>query len=114
MKKLNAYAKPHKLSDVTLALHHVNGLTGISVADGRGFGRGRAKDSPHSSLEDLVDYIPHVKIEVVCHDEMVDEIVETIRQAAHTGLRGDGKIYVFACVEDAVRISTGERGETAV
>ena len=52
--------------------------------------------------------------EAAAVDELVDEIVETIRQAAHTGLRGDGKIYVLSRVEDAVRISTGERGETAV
>ena len=114
MKEIKAYIKPHKLSDVTLALHHVEGLTGMSVSDVKGFGRGRAKDSPHSVREDLVDYIPHVKIEIVCHDELVEEVVETIRQAAHTGLRGDGKIYVLSRVEDAVRISTGERGEAAV
>ena len=114
MKEIKAYIKPHKLSDVTLALHHVEGLTGMSVSDVKGYGRGRAKDSPHSVREDLVDYIPHVKIEIVCHDELVDEIVKTIRQAAHTGLRGDGKIYVHARVENAVRISTGERGEAAI
>lgn len=113
MKQVTAYIKPHKLADVTRALHHVEGLTGASALDVRGFGRGRAKDVPHRITEDLVDYVPHVKIEAVCRDAVVDEVVETIRRAAHTGLRGDGKIYV-ASIEDAVRISTGERGEAAV
>ena len=113
MKEIKAYIKPHKLSDVTLALHHVEGLTGMSVSDVRGFGRGQAKDTPHSVREDLADHIPHVRIEIVCHDALVDRIVETIRSAAHTGLRGDGKIYVTH-VHDAVRISTGERGAAAI
>ncbi|MFQ5569511.1 MAG: P-II family nitrogen regulator [Rhodothermales bacterium] len=114
MKEIKAYIKPHKLSAVTLALHKVEGLTGMSVSDVRGFGRGRAKEAPHKVREDLVDFIPHVKLEIVCHDDLVDEIVETIREAAHTGLRGDGKIYVLSTVEKAVRISTGERGLNAV
>lgn len=113
MKEIKAYIKPHKLSTVTLALHKIKGLTGMSVTDGRGFGRGRITEAPHTIQEDLIDFIPHVRIEIVCHDEMVDQIVETIREAAHTGLRGDGKIYV-AAIEEAVRISKGERGEAAV
>jgi nitrogen regulatory protein PII len=113
MKHVIAFIKPHKLSDVTLALHRVEGLTGMSAADVRGFGRGRARDMPDTFSEGAADFVPRVRIEVVCRDEIVEEVVETIRREAHTGLRGDGKIYV-APVEDAVRISTGERGEAAV
>ena len=113
MKEIKAYIKPHKLTDVTLALHHVEGLTGMSVSDVRGFGRGLAHDAPHSIREDLADYVPHVRIEIICRDALVDRVVDAIRKAANTGLRGDGKIYVTP-VDDAVRISTGERGEAAV
>jgi nitrogen regulatory protein PII len=113
MKEIKAYIKPHKLSKVTLALHKVEGLTGMSVVDVRGFGRGRGKDAPHRIVDDLVDYIPHVKIEIVCLDEMVAEIVSIIEKTAHTGLKGDGKIYISS-IKDAVRIQTGERGEMAV
>ncbi|ARA93828.1 transcriptional regulator [Rhodothermaceae bacterium RA] len=113
MKAIVAYIKPHKLESVTLALHHVEGLSGVSVVDVRGFGRGRASDAPHTIKEGLADFIPHVRLEIVCRDALVEPIVETIRREAHTGLRGDGKIFVWP-VEDAVRISTGERGEVAV
>ena len=113
MKEIKAYIKPHKLPKVTLALHKVSGLSGMSVMDVRGFGRGRAKDAPHRIVEDLVDYIPHVKIEIICSDEAVDEIVAVIEKIAHTGLKGDGKIYISR-VENAIRIQTGERGEAAV
>lgn len=112
MKEIKAYIQKRKLAPVTLALHKIEGLTGMSVTDVRGFGRGRAKDQPHRVVDDLVDYVTGVKLEIVCRDGLVDEVVRTIESAAHTGLKGDGKIYV-ADVEQAVRISTGERGEPA-
>lgn len=113
MKEIKAYIKPHKLSEVTLALHKVEGLTGLSVTKVQGFGRGRARGAPQRIVDDLVEYMPRVKLEIFCHDELVDEVVAVIAKTAYTGLRGDGKIYVTP-VETAVRISTGERGEEAV
>jgi nitrogen regulatory protein P-II 1 len=113
MKHIIAYIKPHKLSKVTLALHKIDDLTGMSVLDIRGFGRTKAKDEPHRIVEDLVDYVPHVKIELFCKDALMEKIVDTIKTVAHTGLRGDGKIYISK-VDDAIRISTGERGESAI
>lgn len=113
MKLITAYVKRLKLSQVTLALHKVEGLTGMSASDVRGFGRGRARDAPDRIVEDLVDYRPSVRLEIACADDLVERVVEAIEKAAHTGLRGDGKIYVSP-VERAVRIRTGERGEAAV
>ncbi|HOV86603.1 MAG TPA: P-II family nitrogen regulator [Syntrophobacteraceae bacterium] len=113
MKEIKAYIKPHKLSQVTLALQKIEGLTGMSISNVKGFGRGRAKTVKERITEDFIDYVQHVKIEIVCRDELVDQIVSTIEKEAHTGLRGDGKIYVSE-VTAAVRISTGERGEKAI
>ncbi|RJR51750.1 MAG: P-II family nitrogen regulator [Desulfobacteraceae bacterium] len=113
MKQVKAYIKPHRLYEVTLSLHKIDGLTGMSVTKVLGFGRGRAKEDKDKVTEGGVDMVPHLKIEIVCRDELVEEIVSAIERAAHTGLRGDGKIYVLE-VTDAVRISTGERGKRAV
>ncbi len=113
MKEVKAYIKRHKLSKVTLALQKIEGLTGISVSDIRGFGRGRARNVPEKITEDFIDYVEHMKIEIVCRNELVERVISTIEENARTGLRGDGKIYVSS-VEAAVRISTGERGESAV
>lgn len=112
MKEIKAYFKPHMLSKVTRALQKIEGLTGMSVTDVRGFGRGRAKGAPRGD-DDLLDYSLRMKIEIFCKDERVQEIVSLIEKTAHTGLRGDGKIIVTP-VEMAVRISTGERGDQAV
>ena len=112
MKEIKAYIKPHKVGAVTLALHGVEGLTGMSLTEVRGFGRSKAKNAPHRLTDDLEDYVPHVKIEIFCADELVETIVGVIQKAAHTGLRGDGKVYVLP-VETALRIQTGERGQNA-
>lgn len=113
MKEIKAYIRPHKLSEVILALHKVEGLSGMSVINAHGFGRGRAAPSPRHAEAPVMDTTPCVKIEILCRDELVEEVVSAIGESAHTGLRGDGKIYVTP-VETAVRISTGERGETVV
>ena len=113
MKQISAYIKPHMLSKVAMALHNLEGLTGLSVTKVQGFGRSRAKGAPHRIVEDLVEYVPHVKIEIFCRDELTDSIISIIQENAHTGLRGDGKIYIMS-VENAIRVSSGERGESAV
>ena len=113
MKMITAFIKPHKLMDVTTALHQVKWLSGASVSDVRGFGRGRAKEAPDKILYETLDYLPRVRLEVACEDEMVDWVVSIIEPKSHTGLRGDGKIYV-STLDQAVRISTGERGVSAI
>lgn len=112
MKMITAFIKPHKLTDVTDALHAVDGLSGGSVSDVRGFGRGRA-EAPDKVRYETLDYLPRVRIEVACPDELVEKVVSVIEAASHTGLRGDGKIYV-ATLDLAVRISTGERNQAAI
>lgn len=107
MKEIKAYIKPHKLAAVTLALRGVDGFPGMSVVDVRGFGRAVACQS------DVSDYLPHAKIEINCRDGQVKGIVSVIEKFAHTGLHGDGKIYV-SDIKTAVRISTGERGKNAI
>ena len=63
MKEIKAYIQKRKLSQVTLALQKIEGLSGMSVTKGQGFGRGRAKGMPHRIVDDLVEYVPHVKID---------------------------------------------------
>jgi len=109
MKEVKAYIKKHKLDGVIRALRKVEGLTGMSVVEscGYGLGWGGAKG------EEQIDCRPGVKVEIICRDSLVDEVLTVIEKAAHTGLKGDGKIYVSGIYE-AVRISTGERGNAAV
>ena len=113
MKKIEAFVKPRRLDAIAQALHHVKGLSGMTVTDARGFGRGRGGSETNPTPEMIHDYIETVRIEVFCDDSLVEDVLRAIELAAHTGLRGDGKIYVIP-VEESVRISTGERGQAAV
>jgi nitrogen regulatory protein PII len=113
MKQVIAFIKPHQLSRVAMGLRDIPGLTGMSIGRGQGFGRGRAKGAAHRIIEDAMAYIPHLRLEVFCSDEQLEEVVTVIASNAHTGLNGDGKIYVTEVVT-AVRISNGERGGVAV
>ncbi|OGQ94958.1 MAG: hypothetical protein A2521_13945 [Deltaproteobacteria bacterium RIFOXYD12_FULL_57_12] len=113
MKQVIAFIKPHKLSPVAMGLRDIPDLTGVSIGKGQGFGRGRARGKGHRIVEDEMAYIPNVRIEVFCSDERLEEVVACIATNAHTGLSGDGKIYVTEVV-DAVRISNSERGMFAI
>jgi nitrogen regulatory protein PII len=113
MKQVIAFIKPHQLSPVAIGLRDIPGLTGLSIGKGQGFGRGRARSAAHRIVEDQMSYIPHVRLEVFCSEDQLEEVVASIARNAHTGLTGDGKIYVMDVIE-AVRISNGERGSSAI
>ena len=112
MKKIEAVIKPFKLDEVKEALHEV-GLQGITVIEAKGFGRQKGHTELYRGAEYVVDFLPKVKIEIVCEDGVVERAVEAIVNAARTGRIGDGKIFI-SHVEDAVRIRTGERGDDAI
>ncbi|MBR5347301.1 MAG: P-II family nitrogen regulator [Deltaproteobacteria bacterium] len=112
MKKVECIIKPFKLDEVKEALGDL-GIQGITVCEVRGFGRQKGHTELYRGAEYVVDFIPKIKIELVIADELVDQVVETITEAARTGHVGDGKIFVMP-VEEAVRIRTGERGEDAL
>lgn len=78
MKEIKACIKSPKLSEETLALLKAKGLTGMSIMDGIGFGRGKAKGSPHRVVDDLIDFILNVEIGILCREELDDDIVSTI------------------------------------
>jgi nitrogen regulatory protein P-II 1 len=113
MKEIKAVLQPFVLSKVAWELQKIDGFPGMTVSKVQGFGRGRAKESPYKIVEDLINYVPKVKIEIIVNDHMVKEVVRTITECAHTGNKGDGKIFIYD-VENAVRISTGELDEPAV
>ena len=90
MKCVAAIIKPHKLSAVSLALHRCEGVSGVTAIEARGWGHGKLRAEKSRAVEQVSDFEPHVRIEVVCADGDVPTITETIHEAAHTGLSGDG------------------------
>jgi nitrogen regulatory protein P-II 2 len=112
MKLVTAVIKPFKLDDVRTALSEV-GVQGMTVTEVKGFGRQKGHTELYRGAEYVVDFLPKVKVELVIDDSMVEQSVEAITKAAHTGKIGDGKIFVVS-VDDIIRIRTGETGADAV
>jgi nitrogen regulatory protein P-II 1 len=112
MKKIEAIIKPHKLDEVKTALTQV-GVQGLTVSEVRGFGRQKGHKEQYRGAEYTVDLVPKVKIEVVVADGSLQAAVDAITKAAKTDEIGDGKVFVYA-LESAVRIRTGEKGDSAI
>ena len=112
MKKVEAVIKPFKLDDVKEALTQL-GVYGMTVTEVRGFGRQKGHTELYRGSEYTIDFLPKVKIEVVVPDELVDKVVTAIASAAKTGSIGDGKVFVLP-MSEAIRIRTGEKGESAI
>jgi nitrogen regulatory protein PII len=112
MKKIEAIIKPFKLEEVREALSEV-GASGLTVGEVKGFGRQKGHTELYRGAEYAIDFLPKVKVEVVVPDSMLEAAIEAITRSARTGKIGDGKIFVYD-VEQAIRIRTGETGESAI
>lgn len=112
MKLVTAIIKPFKLDEVREALGEI-GVSGLTVAEVKGFGRQKGHTELYRGAEYVVDFLPKIRIDVVMAATMVDAAIDAIIKAAFTGKIGDGKIFVTT-VEQAVRIRTGESGTEAL
>ena len=112
MKWLSCMIRPEKLEAVKDALDKEH-IVGMTVTDVRGFGRQKGQVEHYRGEEYTIRFIPKVKIDLVVQDEYVKKVLQIIRQTAHTGNIGDGKIFVVP-VENALRIRTGEQGSSAL
>jgi nitrogen regulatory protein P-II 1 len=112
MKKIEAIIKPFKLEEVKDALSEI-GIEGMTVTEVKGFGRQKGHTEIYRGSEYTVDFLPKIKLEIVVADGQKDAAVAAIIKAGKTGKIGDGKVFVSA-IEDAIRIRTEEKGDTAV
>ncbi|MCC7262836.1 MAG: P-II family nitrogen regulator [Candidatus Latescibacteria bacterium] len=114
MKEIKAIIQPFLVTRVVEALKQIEGLPGLTVdRDIRGFGKTQADESRYKIVDDLVEYVPKAKLEIVVPDELAEKVIQTIQTHAHTGNPGDGKIFVVE-VAEVIKIRTGERGEKAI
>jgi len=112
MKLITAIIKPFKLDDVREALSEI-GVTGVTATEVKGFGRQKGHTELYRGAEYVVDFLPKVKLEIAVAEEVVEQAVETIVNAANTGKIGDGKIFVSS-LEQVIRIRTGKTGSDAI
>jgi nitrogen regulatory protein P-II 1 len=112
VKLVVAIIKPFKLDDVKAAVQDL-GVHGLTITEAQGFGRQRGHTEVYRGAEYTIDFVPKVKLEILCEDGAEGAITDRIVESARTGRIGDGKIWVVP-VEHAVRIRTGEAGYDAL
>ena len=112
MKLVMAVIKPHKLDEVREALTEL-GVAGLTVSEVQGYGRQKGHTEIYRGAEYSVNFVPKVKIEVAVTADLLERVVETIKESAGTGQIGDGKIFVFE-LASVVRIRTGESDAAAL
>jgi nitrogen regulatory protein P-II 1 len=112
VKKIEAIIRPHKLEDVHNELQE-SGFGGLTVTEVRGYGRQKGHKEIYRGSEYNIQFIPKIKIELVCKESKVEKALEIIISKSKTGEVGDGKIFVLP-VDEAIRIRTEESGEGAI
>jgi nitrogen regulatory protein P-II 2 len=112
MKLVIVVIKPFKLDEVRDALTRI-GVHGMTVNEVKGYGRQKGHMEIYRGAEYAVNFLPKLRLEVAVASEQIDQVVEAVAAAAKTGQIGDGKIFVLP-LEQAVRIRTGETGDSAL
>lgn len=113
MKKLEIIIRPESLEDVKdiLSKHNCSGMTVLS-AMGCGIQKGDRSNEYKENYSSL-NLLPKIQVNAVVVDEVLESVLEDIRQNISKCRVGDGKVFVYD-VHDAMRIRTGERGDKAV
>jgi len=109
MKLIKSIVRPNKVDDVKEALGRLN-ISGMTVTEVRGHGKQKGHTAIYRGKEYDVSLLPKMEIEVVVAEDLVDEAVAAIIQAARTGEIGDGRVFVIP-VDQSYRIRTGERSD---
>lgn len=112
MLKIEAIIRPEKLEDVKEALEE-KGFSGMTIEDVQGRGRQKGIQLEWRVGQYNVEFLPKVKLMMVCKNGECDGIIDTISETARSGEVGDGKIFISE-IKDVIRIRTGERGEIAI
>ena len=112
MKKLEILIRYSRLDAVKKAFIEV-GIHGMTITEVKGFGRQGGHRETYRGQEILVEFVPKIKVEVALEDELIENAIKAVCDAANTGVVGDGKIFISP-LDEAIRIRTGERGEKAL
>lgn len=112
MKKLEIIIRPEKL-DVLKKILTEDGISGMMISNIMGFGNQKGYTHQYRGTTYAVNLVSKLKVETVIRDEQVEDLMQNIRNELSAGHVGDGKIFVYP-VEDALRIRTGDRGESAL
>jgi nitrogen regulatory protein P-II 1 len=91
MKEIKAVIQPSRLGKLRSAFRHVKDFPGMTITKVEGCSRNAER---RSIREELTEFSPKVRIEILAPDEMVDGILQILVEVSATGQRGDGIVWV--------------------
>ena len=112
MKMIVAYIRHEAFEPIRQELLDA-GFPSLSITEVKGSGRQKGITEHYRGAELAIHLRPKLKLEIVVEAKDVGVIKETILRHARTGSVGDGKLFTLP-VEDAVRIRTGEEGQSVL
>lgn len=112
MYMIEAIIKPTALDDVIERLVG-EGIVGVTATECKGFGKQKGHTQRYRGGTMDVGFVPKVLLKIAVADDDRQKAIDTIRDAAHTGEVGDGKLFVYA-LHQVVRIRTGETDHAAL
>ena len=112
MKLLVCVIAPKKIDQVKKILWEA-GVRGVTISEGSGYGYQKVQVDSVKGADYKVQYQPRTRLEIALQNEEVEPVIELLLETVRTGRVGDGKIFILP-LEDAIRVRTGERGETAL
>ncbi len=112
MRMIAAVIKHFRLDEVRKALIDV-GVHGMTTIEVKGFGTQKGHLEIYRGQEYEVNFLPKVKLDVAVAEEVLEQVIESIRAGALTGEIGDGKIFIYS-LKEVIRIRTGDKGKEAM
>jgi len=94
MKEIKAIIRPNKLAGLRDSLVALPGFPGMTVSKVEGCSAPTRHISRHNIKDELTDYTPKVRIEIVAPDEAAEAIFQRITEVAQTGHFGDGLVWI--------------------
>ena len=107
MKEIKAIIRPNKLSGLRDALIALPGFPGMTVTKVEGC----SAPSRHNIKDELTDYTPKVRIEIVAPDEVAEVIFQRVTEVAQTGHFGDGLVWITEVEKVAFVFKTTQGAE---
>ncbi|WP_016988145.1 P-II family nitrogen regulator [Flavobacterium sp. ACAM 123] len=111
MKKIEAVIRKSKFDEVKEALHKIE-VNFFTYWDVTGVGNEKEGHVYRGITYSTTD-IQRRYISVVVSDLFLEKTIDTILEAASTGIVGDGKIFV-SDIQETYRIRTKEKGTDAI
>ncbi len=107
MKLISSLVRAARLDAVKQALSGIN-VVALSVVEARDYAPQRHATTAWMGHLYVLESSVKMEVQVVVHDDDVDEVVDSVMRAARTGTPGDGHICVVP-VDHRYSISTGRR-----